>query len=636
MRERNIKLPVHIRAGIKHRKAGFPSEYRLFSGDCETVGGHPLTIQLTDNADTCDLMWVDQKTILPTFMKWMKGRLLRHRVNVCFFHNLAFDLTALLYDHLSDITSSCVTLDLHGTKWEILSGKVYYAKVKYKDGTVLHIIDSFRFYTGSLGKIGKDLGCRNVKGPKPEGIGNKRYTPDDTYFVEYAKSDAMLGYELGEAIIKMHQEYDVALSMSAPQFAMRVFTKYHLRQDEEIRLPSKWILKGALASYHGGKNGFYVKPGLYRNVTELDISSAYPHAMKSLPQFVRGFYKKVPSFEAGLHGVYCVTGEVKQCRYAIFQTHDGKAIHGGPVKNLWVTSYELQEALRAGEIEISSIFGWLWVPDPNYKHNPLAEYVDEFYTKKQECRKGDPKYLTYKLLLNALYGKFIQNVEVEENGKVNSELILEEDGRFTKVPKTFKAGGMFSPVIATLITGFVRAYLHRMEHQYKAIHSSTDSIKSMEKIDQASLPSGLGGLNVEVKGDCVILRNKLYLHYKGWNDAEDPAFIGPPNPPKKYALHGFWGTSFNLLELVDKRGGTYYVDHLYRMKEAAKQGKVPLKSYRQKREVTIDWSSYIEQPQVGAATRRGEGRPQFIQEEIWVPTESLHGLGGGAQTARGV
>jgi hypothetical protein len=195
---------------------------------------------------------------------------------------------------------------------------------------------------------------------------------------------------------------------------------------------------------------------------------------------------------------------------------------------------------------------------------------------------------------------------------------------------------MFSPVIATLITGFVRAYLHRMEHQYKAIHSSTDSIKSMEKIDQASLPSGLGGLNVEVHGDCVILRNKLYLHYKGWNDAEDPVFIGPPNPPKKYALHGFWGTSFNLLELVDKRGGTYYVDHLYRMKEAAKQGKVPLKSYRQKREVTIDWSSYIEQPQVGARASSGKDRPDFVQEEIWVSTESLHGLGGGAQAARGV
>ena len=621
MREKKITLPVHIRAGIKHRKAGFSSEYRLFSGDCETVGGHPLTIQLTDSADACDMIWVDQKTILPTFMDWMKGRLLRHRVNVCFFHNLAFDLTALLYDHLADLTSSCVTLDLHGAKWEILSGKVYYAKVKYKDGTVLHIIDSFRFFTGSLARIGKDLGCRNVKGPKPAHLGTKRFTQEDEQFVAYAKSDAMLGYELGEAIIRMHEEYDVALSMSAPQFAMRVFTKYHLKEDEEIHLPSKSIIKGALASYHGGKNGFYVKPGLYRDVTELDISSAYPHAMKSMPQFVRGFFKKASSYEAGLQGVYCVTGEVKRCRYAIFQTHEGKAIHGGPVKDLWVTSYELQEALRAGEIAVERIFGWLWVPDPNYTHNPLAEYVDEFYAKKQASHKGDPKYLTYKLLLNALYGKFIQNVEVEENGKVTTECVIEADGRRTAVPKTFKAGGMFSPVIATLITGFVRAYLHRMEHDYKAIHSSTDSIKTLQRVDKDALPHGLGGLDVEVTGDCVILRNKLYLHYDG--------AMTPGIPPKKYALHGFWGGVDDLLALVVARKISYHVHHLYRMKEAQKQGKVPLKSYKQEREVNIDWSSYIEQPRVGAEAQAGKDRPVFVQAEIWVPTESLHGLGGG-------
>lgn len=619
MKERNIKLPVHIRAGIKHRRACFSPEYRLFSGDCETVGGHPLTIQLTDNPDTCDLFWVNQKTILPTFMKWIKGRLLRHRVNVCFFHNLSFDLTALLYDHLARITSSLVTFSLGGATWEILSGKIYYAKVKFKDGTVLHLIDSFRFYTTSLAKIGKDLGCRNVKGPKPAGLGKKHYTEKDTDFIEYAKSDAMLGWEVGKSIIDMHEEYDVALSISAPQFAMRVFTKYHLKEGEEIHLPSKSILKGALASYHGGKNGFYVKPGLYRNVTELDISSAYPHAMKSMPQFVRGYYKKVSSYEAGLQGVYCITGKVARCRYAIFQTHDGKAIHGGEVKNLWVTSYELEEALRSGEIVLKNIFGWLWMPDPSYAHNPLSEYVDEFYAKKEAVHKGDPKYLTYKLLLNSLYGKFIQNVEVEENGKVNTEVIIEADGRRTNVPKEYKAGGLFSPVIATLITGFVRAYLHRLEHSYQAIHSSTDSIKTLARVEAAALPRGLGGLNVEVTGDCVLLRNKLYLHYDGK--------MTPGNPPKKYAMHGFWGGVDDLLALVAAREIRYCVNHIYRMKEAAVQNKVPLKSYRQEREVNIDWSSYVEQPEMGTGGGKEKSRPCFLQEEIRLREEDFGGNG---------
>lgn len=623
MLQRSIVLPPHIRGGIKHRTKSFPVRYRIFAGDCETFDGSPLSIQLTDNAQTCDLLWVNKKTILPTFLEWIGPRLLSKQVNICFFHNLAFDLTALLYDHLSEISSSHVTLKLHGTKWDILSGKVYYAKVKYKDGTTLHIIDSFRFYTTSLAKIGKTLGTVNQKGEKPEGLGKRKFGKKDRAFIEYAKADAMLGYEVGEHIVKMHQEFDVALSMSAPQFAMRVFTKYHMRAGEGIPLPSKTIQKAAISSYHGGKNGFYVRPGLYRNVSELDISSAYPHAMKSMPQFVKGYYKKVVSYEPGLQGIYCVSGALRDCRYAVFQTHDGKPIHGGIVKRLWVTSYELEEAFRAGEFLMDECTGWLWVPDPKHDHNPLAEYVDVFYTKKENAKKGDPQYLTYKLLLNSLYGKFIQNVEVES--EVTNEYIIEEDGRKTRIKKTYKAGGLFSPVIASLITGFVRAYLHRLEHQYKSIHSSTDSIKTLQRVDSNALPHGLGGLNVEVSGDCVILRNKLYLHYDG------P--MKPGGKPAKYALHGFWGTVDDLLALVAGREIHYSVEHLYRMKEANKQGKIPLRSYVQHREVNIDWEAYREYPRMGEGAAQGEGRAQGICEEIWIPREDRAGDGGRESTA---
>jgi hypothetical protein len=423
----------------------------------------------------------------------------------------------------------------------------------------------------------------------------------------------------------MHQEFDVALSMSAPQFSMRVFTKYHMREDESIPLPSKAICRGALASYHGGKNGFYVKPGLYRNVSELDISSAYPHAMRSMPQFTRGTYKMVTAYDPGHQGVYCVTGNLRLCRYAIFQTHEGKPIFGGSVEKLWVTSYELAEALRTGEFVLESCTGWLWIPDPTHDHNPLAEFVDVFYAKKEASHKGDPNYLTYKLLLNSLYGKFIQNVEVEEHGgRINGEIIIEEDGRATEVAKKFKAGGLFNPVIATLITGFVRAYLHRLEHEYTAIHSSTDSIKTLMEVPKESLPTGLGGLNVEVSGDCILLRNKLYLHYEG------P--MVPGGKPAKFALHGFWGKVDDLLAMVAGRRIHYAVTHLYRMKEAAKQGKVALKSYVQQREVNIDWPSYIEMAPREAA---GESGTAQVPQEIWLCERGVQAVGGrGSPQAR--
>lgn len=616
MRLREIKLPVHIRAGIVPRLRGFPKRVRMFAGDCETCEGEPLSIQLADAPDRCDLLWVDRKTILPAFLDWIRPRLLFKQCNVVFFHNLAFDLTALLYDHLDQFKGTAFTLDIEDTRWSVLAGKIHYAKVRFPCGTTLHIIDSFRFYTTALAKIGAALGCRAGKMEKPDGLGKTRYTADDAYFVEYAKNDALLGYEVGAAIIAMHREFDVAISISAPQFAMRVFTKHYMRAGERIALPNKMVCRAAILSYHGGKNGFYVRPGLYRNVTEVDISSAYPHAMRSLPNFVKGHFSRTMEYDPGKEGVYRIDGFVKKCRYAALLTHDGKAIHGPTeVRNLWVTSYELREALRAGEIILSKCRGWVWNPAA-YDHNPLVEYVDEFYRRKESSPKESPQYLTYKLLLNSLYGKFIQNIE--EDQEATHEFEMTEEGEKRVVPKTYKAGGLFSPVIATLITGFVRAYLHRLEHDFKAVHASTDSIKTREKIDPASLPKGLGGLNVVITGDCVLLRNKLYLHYDG-----------PMNgvKPKKYALHGFWGSRDDLVRLVAERGREYTVEHLYRLKEAQRQGRIPLKAYIQKREVDIDWPSYIQVE--GNEGAPAEDRIAETHETYWLPP------GGGQEDRRG-
>lgn len=582
MKPREIDIPLYIQKGIRHRSSGFPNRIRFFAGDVETHEGKPITLQLADSDSDATLYWVDEETILSTFLAWIFPRLLRKKVNVCFFHFLAHDLPALLYKDVSRFTENQFSLQYGGIKISVLAAKIFYAKITFPDKTVLHLIDTFRFYTTSLEKIGKTLGCKNMKLKKPAGLGEKRFTPADRDFVEYAKQDAMLGYEVGRHVIKIHEEFDIPLSISAPQFAARVFTRYYLEKDETIRLPNRLVLRASLLSYHGGKNGFYVKPGLYRNVTELDISSAYPNAMRKLPQMVEGRFEHTSEFDSQYVGVYQVSGTMKECRYSVFLTHDGKPIQGPcAISDLWVTSYELEESLRTGEFVPEKISGWRWIPDPSYTRNPLASFVHDFYEKKENCPRGNPEYLTYKLLLNSCYGKFIQNVE--KNSELQSEWTVNEDGTRTRVKKTYKAGGLFNPFIATLITGEVRAYLHRLEHEYNAIHASTDSIKTREKISPASLPKGLGGLNVEIEGDCILLRNKLYLHFDGEMNGVRP---------KKYALHGFWGNVDDLLSLVEKRETRYTVKHLYRVREALVQGLVPLRTYIQKREVQIEWEEY--------------------------------------------
>ena len=626
MRVRQIEIPQYVSRGIVHRSSGFPHRIRFFSGDVETYEGKPLTLQLADNAKDASIFWVDAETILPTFLHWIGKRILRKQVNVCFFHYLPHDLPALLYKYVSQFTENQFTFEAEGLKFDILAAKIFYAKIKYPDETILHIIDTFRFYTMSLERAGKALGCTNVKFQKPADLGKRKFTPLDQDFIDYALQDALLGWEIGKKIIDMHEKFDVPLSISAPQFAARVFTRYYVKKGERIPFPNRHVVNASLYSYHGGKNGFYVRPGKYRNVTELDISSAYPNAMKGLPQFIKGRYEFVQGFDPKYVGVYKVSGMLKDCRYSIFLTHEGKAIFGPcRIDNLWVTSYELEESIRTGEFIPEKISGWRWIPDMDYLNNPLSDYVDYFYQKKESSSKNDPNYLTYKLLMNSLYGKFIQNIE--QNSEIQEEWIVQEDGTRTRVKKTHKAGGLFHPFIATLITGQVRAYLHRLEHQYEAIHASTDSIKTLQAVVPESLPKGLGGLNVEITGDCILLRNKLYLHFEGEQNGVRP---------KKYALHGFWGNVDDLISLVEKKGTKYRISHLYKVREALNQGLQPLKTYIQEREVQIDWTAYIDDVRrlegENAEKKNGTGE---IPQEYWIRREDPATVGTRASPSEG-
>ena len=133
-------------------------------------------------------------------------------------------------------------------------------------------------------------------------------------------------------------------------------------------------------------------------------------------------------------------------------------------------------------------------------------------------------------------------------------------------------------MIATLITGFTRVYLHRLEHKYQAIHSSTDSIKCNVNRLEKNLPKGLGTYKLECVGDCLILRNKLYLHY---NDKGEI---------KKFALHGFSGKKEQLLELVTNKKNTYKVNRMLKVREAYKQQLKPLMMTEQDKILDVDLS----------------------------------------------
>lgn len=532
---KTIEYPQFVFSGItpNHRATPLDKNLRIFGGDSETFEGEPMTIQAHDGTDTL-FEYVNGRTIFKTFMPWLFDRARDRGVNICYFHFLRFDIPIVFYEKRLAIYEqiSEIKFDLHGYECELLFGKINKATIR-KSGRIVHLFDSWSFTQASLERSLKMMKIDASKLKKPARLGKVDYSkmaPDDPERLEfeaYANVDASSEYKLGVKIIDYHREYQVRPSISLPQFAARVFRHHFMKADESIPFPPPKVVKAAELSYHGGLN--YAPddcPIVVEDAYEADISSAYPYAMTQIPQMIKGDYAQVRKYEPNCPGVYRISG-VDRGRYPLVFDHDFKAVRGR-FENIWITSYELAHCLENPDVAVEVHEGYVWNADPGYEHNPLKEYVEHFYQLKETTDKDDPNYYFYKIALNGLYGKFLQTTEIRELEALEEKLDepkavkgkrhavptdYEWDdvlGKFVKVKKFFRAGGLYNPFIATLITGYVRAMLYELERDNDAFHAATDAVKTTKFIPKVP---GLGGLKIETFGRCYVFRNKLYLHF---------------------------------------------------------------------------------------------------------------------------
>lgn len=623
---KDVEYPKHVVSGIRSVSRSFPlpKNLRLFGADTETFFGKPDTVQAHDGSDTM-IERVSGATIFDRLMTWVSRRCRERGVNIVYFHRLAFDLLVVFFEKRKEIYQQGTETHFKYKGWDcrILYGKVN-AAVLRKGKTTVQVLDSRAFTMASLAKSLMMFGVPEKKLPKPDRLGEKRLDFKD---YDYAKQDAISEYGLGKKILEFHSMYQVKPSISLPQFAARVFKRHFMTDGEVIPFPPVDVVKASEFSYHGGANLALDFPRVIEDAYEADISSAYPKAMSMLPQLVQGDYYEVTSFDPDRAGVYCVSGYAEPTTYPILYNHVFKPLIGN-FNDVWVTGHELARAMNDPAYEFKVSRGFVWDPDDRYKHNAFADYVQHFYKLKEETPKGTPLYYFYKYMLNQLYGKAIQAVEVRSLDSVEraieevlkssrsreekfAEIEALEDvdeapemessfsgsidyrwdaalGKYVRIKKHFRAGGIYNPFVATQITGYVRGALWDLETAYSAFHAATDSVKTTMK---PKTSKGLGGVGVVTFGRCYLFRNKLYLHF-----CKDPAICGHKYAPFRFpqghplegrpimeggqhlckvGLHGFKGTIAQLFdrrhELLKNREMKYEYRHMVGLREGLKR-----------------------------------------------------------------
>jgi hypothetical protein len=572
----SLSVPRWISEGIKPNHKGARLEKVIYGGDTETVRGKPLSMQFYSEDIACnEIIFCNENTALDKFLKWCSKRP-RRMLHVVYIHNLSFDLIELLWGSHERLIENGGEFSFTANGFDIrgLYGTPTFCTLRKGSDISIILADSFSFYRGSL-LAASALYCPTLpKLRRPVGLGEQTFRTSDADFVEYAMRDAQVTYHIGKAIEELHSEFDLKQCVSIADLAARVFRHRFLTYT--IPAPSSDIVYASLDAYHGGKNNITVTPGFYQGVHGIDISSAYPHAMRDMPAFSNGkLYKQYRSVRTRKnriarvpeYGVYCIMGTVDACRWPCVFDHAFKALRGG-IENTWVQGWELNEALRSGELRISHIHGYYYDHDKDHQAPALRAFCDDFYQRKQ-TEKDKVRRYGYKLILNSISGKFIQT------RKKTLKAYVDADTKEVCSASELVAGGMFHPFIAAAITAHTRARIHTLEHQYQALHTATDGIFTQQKLDSGIQRDAtrLGELTNDSNGELLLVRNKCYIMYD--KAGEKPSSVYEGKRISKYALHGFQGSVEDLERLISSGERTYTIHKPNKLKSSIARGLTP-------------------------------------------------------------
>lgn len=562
-------LPRWIQRGIIPNDKGARMDKFIYGADSETIDGKPLSFQFYSEHTACDAIYfVNEKSAAKSFLEWC-GRRKRGVQHVVYVHNLDFDLIEFLWGYHPKLIGPGGDFSFTVGEWNIrgVYGTPTFCRLSRGNDLSIVLIDSFSFFRGSLAKA-SEIFCPDLpKLPRPAGLGERKFTIKDKQFCRYAMRDAEVAFHIGVAIERLHVEFDLQQCVSVADLAARIFR--HRFLSYTIPQPDREIIECALLSYHGGKNNITAPAGWYQGVTALDISSAYPTAMRQLPAFSNEkLYRRLRAKrirEVPPHGVYWISGAVDKCAWPVLFSHSFKPLDG-KIVNVAVQGHELNAALESKEFHPAKIDGWYYDEERDHQAPAFRGFVDDFYKRKETEKDKVLRYM-YKTILNSVYGKFIQT------RKTARVAYVDIDAETVSTASELLAGGMFHPFIASAITAHTRARIHRLEHEYKALHTATDGIFTQKKAQ--AIGRGLGSLTVEARGDLLLIRNKLYIMYSKDGTEKSWAFKG--KKIAKYAKHGFQGSVFDLEKMCATGRRHYKVNRPHRLREAIKRGLTPNK-----------------------------------------------------------
>ncbi len=413
----------------------------------------------------------------------------RDRAYVCY--NLKYDMGALLQglprEHLEELRQTGRTT-YDGYRYRVITNK-YLGIVKSHQS--IQIYDIMTFYGGRLDDNAyKYLGEGKIQ--ENTRLFQEPYISTNwQHIAKYCIRDAELTARLAARLIGQFETW--GLTVKKLYSTAYVSYQWFAAKCGHPSVGYLWyndrhVLDYAMASYKGGKFEITTKGTGY--LYEYDIASAYPHSISNLLDLTgaRVVWSIVYRRQAVYAFIDCTVKipydlpspvAVKRVSINTFPTGIFRAI---------ITKQEYDYLVANGADATIHNACWIHIDKKTY---PYRKEINRLYTLKSELKNSDDPlaYHTVKILMNSLYGKFVQLIDMGEY---------------------WQAGASWNPIYASVITAETRVKITEIQRLYQSIWGvHTDSVISDRPLP-FSTDTTLGAISYECEGKGMIAGCGVY------------------------------------------------------------------------------------------------------------------------------
>jgi DNA polymerase type B, organellar and viral len=318
---------------------------------------------------------------------------------------------------LGDLPWRCLSAlrTYNGTWWddyeiEHIPGK--WLRVK-RDGMSVQVFDVHSFFQCSYVQALQEHGIgdpRDVQAIALDKARRNEFVWDDIEDIKrYFHLELKYGPELGETLRAsfLGAGYDIRSWHGPGALARAALRNHHVHDAMAVSPPE--VQEAARYAFAGGRfempRGGHIRGKVYN----ADKRSAYPAYARNLPNLNRGKWRHTRTYEPGTFGIWNIRYESAErdplAIHPLFRRERSGTVCWPRVTTGWYHSPEA--ALVADNHDAEFLDGWVFDED-DPTDRPFA-WVQDYYDLRTALKNaGDALQLTYKLIINSVYGQLAQ------------------------------------------------------------------------------------------------------------------------------------------------------------------------------------------------------------------------------------